>query len=166
MRPGQIMPTDISSATRSDLPRLIEMFCNRDLKTSLSESEWFVNCYIDYHHVLVAKVRGKIQGACFWRVEGERYSGLGWIENLWVEEGHRRSGLGEILIKKAIEDIRSYFKEVGVKPRKVVLTTQVERKSARKLYEKMGFRVVARIDEMYDPGGHDLVYMLDFQQTP
>jgi len=166
LRPGQTMPTEIAGAARNDLPRLIEIFRNRDLKTSLDESEWFVNCYFDYHHILVARVRGAIQGACFWRVEGERYSGLGWIENLWVEEGHRRSGLGEMLLGKAVEDIKGFFEKVGVKPRKIVLMTQVERKSARKHYEKMRFRVVASIEEMYDPGGHDLVYMLDLQPTP
>jgi predicted GNAT family acetyltransferase len=48
-----------------------------------------------------------------------------------------------------------------VKPRKVVLMTQVERASARRLYEKVGFRHVASVREMYDPGGSDMMYMLD-----
>jgi ribosomal protein S18 acetylase RimI-like enzyme len=106
-------------------------------------------------------VNGAILGACLWRIEGERYSGLGWVENLWVEEEFRKLGIGEKLLTRAIKDIRDFFDDHGVKPRKVVLMTQEERKSARTLYEKLGFRNVADIEGMYDPGGHDMLYMLD-----
>ena len=154
---------DITTASKADAPRLIEIFSSTDLKTSVEESRWFVNCYLDYHHVLLAKVNGAILGACLWRIEGERYSGLGWVENLWVEEEFRKLGIGEKLLARAIKDIRDFFSDHGVKPRKVVLMTQEERKSARTLYEKLGFRNVADIEDMYDPGGHDMLYMLDLQ---
>ena len=152
---------EIGAVTKKDVPRLVKIFSNADLKTSMEESNWFVNCYRDYHHILLAKVDNEIQGACFWRIEGERYSGLGWIENIWVEEKFRKLGIGEKLLGRAVADIRKYFSDLGVKPRRVVLTTQAERKSARRLYEKIGFRHVASIEGMYDPGGHDMVYMLD-----
>lgn len=155
------MTTEISKATKKDLSRLIEIFSDPDLKTNLEESSWFINCYFDYHHIVVAKVDGMIQGACAWRIEGERYSGLGWIENIWVEEKFRRMGLAEKLLRRSIDDMRIHFIDHGIKLRKVVLTTQVEKGSARKLYEKIGFRVAARLDELYDPGGQDLVYVLD-----
>jgi len=152
---------EIAQARKSDLPRLIEIFEHTDLKTSKDEADWFIRCYFDYHHILVGKADGEIQGACIWRIEGERYSGLGWIENIWVEERFRNEGLGERLLSRAVGDIKGFFAAHGVRPRKVVLTTQAERESARRLYEKMGFRHVASIDGMYDPGGHDMVYMLD-----
>lgn len=151
----------IARAEENDLPRLIEIFADPDLKTSKDESEWFVSCYHDYHHILVAKVDGTIQGACFWRIEGERYSGLAWIENVWVEAGFRKLGLGQKLLERAVEDVKSFFSEHGVKPRKVVLTTQEERTAARKLYGRLGFNQVASVTGMYDPGGHDILYMLD-----
>ena len=152
---------DIRSAAKDDLESLIEIFRNQDLKTSEEESRWFINCYFDYHHIVVAEIDGRIQGACAWRIEGERHSGLGWIENIWVQEKFRRMGLAEKLLRRSIDDMRSYFDDHGIKLRKVVLTTQVERASARKLYERIGFRVAARLDELYDPGGQDLVYVLD-----
>ena len=152
---------EILKAGKRDIPRLVEIFSNEDLKTSPDESKWFVNCYMDYHHVLLAKVDGAIQGACLWRIEGERYSGLGWIENIWVEEGFRKLGLGEKLLRRAVADITTFFKKHGVKPRRVVLFTQEERGAARALYEKVGFRHVASVEGMYDPGGQDLLYMLD-----
>ncbi len=151
----------ILAATKKDLPRLIEIYSNPDLKTSLDEARWFVNCYAQYHHVVLAKVKGEIQAACFWRIEGERYSGLGWIENLWVEEKFRKIGLGEMLLSRAVSDIKAFFHAHHVKARRIVLTTQEERTAARNLYEKVGFHHVASIEGMYDPGGHDMVYMLD-----
>ena len=155
------MTIEISTAKKDDLPRFIEVFHNPDLKTSLEESRWFVNCYFDYHQILLARVDGEIQGACFWRIEGERYSGLGWIENLWVEERLRKLGLGEKLLRRGIDDIKDHFLRFGVRARKIVLMTQVERKSARSLYEKVGFKNVASLVELYDRGGHDLIYVLD-----
>jgi ribosomal protein S18 acetylase RimI-like enzyme len=152
---------ELIEATREDLPVLIDIFKDPDLKTSNDESAWFVNCYFDYHHILVAKVQGEIQGACMWRIEGERDSGLGWIENIWVQEGFRRRGLAEMLLARAISDVTDFFQRYGIQARKMVLMTQNERTAARGLYEKMGFRHVASIDGMYDPGGHDMVYMLD-----
>ena len=48
-----------------------------------------------------------------------------------------------------------------MRARKIVLMTQVERKNARRLYEKVGFKSVASLDELYDRGGHDLIYVLN-----
>lgn len=155
------MTIEISNATKQDLSRLIEMFSDPDLKTNLEESGWFINCYFDYHHILVAKIDGSIQGACVWRIEGERYSGLGWIENIWVESQFRRMGLAKKLMRRTVDDMKDFFQGHGFKLRNVVLTTQVGRAVARSLYEKMGFKAAARLDELYDPGGQDLVYVLE-----
>ena len=153
----------ITQAKRKDLDRLIAIFAGPDLKTNHEESAWFVNCYFDYHHINIAKVDKEIRGACFWRIEGEKYSGLGWIENLWVEELYRRKGLGERLLRKSIDDMRVFFERDDIRLRKVILTTQTERKNARQLYERIGFDAVANLGDIYDPGGHDLFYVLDAQ---
>jgi len=152
---------DIRNAAKGDLESLIEIFRNQDLKASEEESRWFITCYFDYHHIVVAEIDGRIQGACAWRIEGERYSGLSWVENIWVEEKFRRMGLAEKLLRRSIDDMKEFFEGHGIELRKVVLTTQTERGSARKLYEKIGFRVAARLEGLYDPGGQDLVYVLD-----
>lgn len=157
------MTAEISKATKKDLSRLVEIFSDPDLKTNREESDWFVHCYFDYHHINVARIKGEIQGACFWRIEGEKYCGLGWIENLWVERQYRRMNLGEDLLRKSIEDMKIFFEKDDKRLRKVVLTTQVERASARRLYEKVGFLSIANLGDMYDPGGHDLLYVLDLQ---
>ena len=157
------MIVEITHARRKDLDRLIKIFEDPNLKTNHEESAWFVNCYFDYHHINIAKVGKEIQGACFWRIEGEKYSGLGWIENLWVEELYRRKGLGERLLRKSIDDMRVFFERDDIRLRKVILTTQTERKTARQLYERIGFATLANLGDIYDPGGHDLIYVLDAQ---
>lgn len=154
---------EISSSADDDVERLIEIFRHQDLKTSEEESRWFINCYFNYHHIVVARVDGKIQGACVWRIEGERHSGLGWIENIWVEEKYRRMGLAEKLLRRSIDDMKTFFDNHGIKLRKVVLTTQVERAGARKLYEKIGFRSIASLGDLYDPRVQDVLYTLDLQ---
>lgn len=151
----------ISRADEADLGRLIEMYSSPDLKAGSEQARWFVGCYFDYHHILVARVGGAIRGACFWRIEGEDYCGLGWVENLYVEEGHRKRGLGERLLRAAIDDMKVFYSRDGIKLRKVVLTTQVGRDHARRLYEKVGFKESARLEGMYDDEENDVVYVLD-----
>lgn len=152
---------EMRNATRTDLDQLVEVYSHPDLKATIKEARWFVRCYFDYHHILVAKHRGKIQGACFWRIEGEERCGLGWVENLWVEEPYRCLGLGERLLKAAVEDMKRCYERDGCPLRNVILTTQAEREVARRLYEKVGFRKVTEVSNLYDRDGRDMLYCLN-----
>jgi len=153
--------TSISRARKGDLRALEEIYRSPELKTSLREARWFVRCYFDYHHILLAKVDGKVRGACFWRIEGEEYSGLGWVENLWVEQADRRRGLGELLLRRTIEEMGDHYARRGVRLRRIMLTTQAERTSARRLYRRAGFELRARLGDLYGPRAKDLVYVLE-----
>jgi ribosomal protein S18 acetylase RimI-like enzyme len=150
----------VSRATDDDVPALVRMYMHHDLKQTEDEAAWFVGCYLSSHRILVAKVDGVPKGACFWRIEGERHCGLGWVDNLWVEEDSRHIGLGERLLRAAIEDMRGFYSANGFRLRRVVLTTQVDRPDARRLYERVGFRLLARLDDLYDDGIEDLFYVL------
>jgi len=152
---------EISRAAEPDVASLVEMYASPDLKVGPEQSRWFVNCYFDYHQILVAKVGGAIRGSCFWRIEGEDYCGLGWVENLFVEEKCRKSGLGEKLLRATISDMKEFYARAGVRLRKVILTTQVNREDARRLYEKVGFREMARFEGLYDADENDIIYVLD-----
>lgn len=155
----------LSAARKTDLKKLIEVYSSPELKGGTGEASWFVNCYFDYHHVILAKMDGDIIGACFWRIEGERKCGLGWIENIWVDETCRRAGLGEALLRRSVEDMKALYKRDGIVLRHVLLATQVERTSARKLYEKVGFRVLGRLGDLYDHDERDLMYLLEVQRS-
>lgn len=155
------MQVEITKTVETDLPELVRMLTHPDLKVSEDEARWFVRCYHACHHVLIARVDGQLKGACFWRIEGERYCGLGWVENLWVEESLRGHSVGERLLTAAIEDMRTVYARYGSKLRRVVLTTQVDREAARSLYEKIGFRCAADLGDVYDDGVKDLFYVLN-----
>ncbi len=154
------MSVDVSRATDDDVPALVRMYTHHDLKQTEDEAAWFVGCYLSSHRIMVAKVDGALKGACFWRIEGERHCGLGWVENLWVEEDSRRLGLGERLLRAAVEDMRAFYSSKGFRLRRVVLTTQVDRGAARRLYEKVGFVPAARLGDAYDDGVEDLIYII------
>jgi ribosomal protein S18 acetylase RimI-like enzyme len=151
----------VRRARKEDLRELEALYSSPDLKTTKREARWFIRCYFDYHHVVVAKIEGKIRGACFWRVEGEECCGLAWVENVWVEEAHRRRGVGEILLRRTVKDMRDYYAKRGTRLRRVMLTTQSERTSARGLYQRLGFGLKARLGDLYGPRSEDLAYVLE-----
>ncbi len=154
----------VSKAKREDLSALVKMYKSTELKAGVREARWFVRCYFDYHHILVAKVDGTVRGACFWRIEGEEQCGLAWVENLWVEESCRRKGLGGLLLRRTLEDMRGFYAKRGIGLRRVMLTTQSERSSARRLYRRIGFEPRARLGDVYDPCGKDLVYVMEIDR--
>ena len=154
------MSLDISRATGQDIEELVRMYTHPELKVTAEEARWFVACYHSSHRVLVARADGRVRGACAWRIEGERHCGLGWVENLWVDEGCRGRGVGERLLRAAVDDMRAWYAEQGVELRRVVLTTQVDREEARRLYERVGFRCVAGLGDIYDDGIQDLFYVM------
>jgi ribosomal protein S18 acetylase RimI-like enzyme len=155
------MKITVGPATKEDIPRLEEMYSGEGLHRNLAQGRWYVHANFDYHNILVAKVDGVIQGACFWRIEGEKYCGAGWIEDMWVEKDFRGLGLAEALLRMALSDMKKSFEKDGLVLRKIFLTTQARNKAARGLYEKVGFVVCGEVDGMYEDGLLTLIYGLD-----
>jgi len=156
----------VEPAKESDIPRLEEIYSAEDLHCGLAQARWYVQSHFDYNNILVAKVDGTIQGSCFWRIEGEKVYGTGWIEDMWVEKGFRRSGLGERLLRTAVEDLQKHFSKDGLVLRKIFLTTHVTNKAARGLYEKLGFTRCGEVDGMYEDGILTLIYGRDMREKP
>ena len=150
----------IEDAKKEDVDRLAEIYSSPDLHRMKDRALWYVNCYFDYHHIKIARVDGVIQGACFWRIEGEKVWGFGWIEDLWVEKEHRKKGLGEKLLRAALDEMKIFFEKDGIRMRRVALTTDMINKNARQLYEKLGFRNVANITDIYEEDKDSLFYVL------
>ena len=151
----------VESAMKTDIPRLVDIYSCKELHGSRAEADWYVRSHIDYNSILVARVDGKIQGSCIWRIEGEKVYGTGWIEDMWVEKGFRRLGLGERLLSRAVADLKVHFSRDGLVLRKIFLTTQDTNRAARALYEKIGFVECGRVDSMYEDGITALVYGMD-----
>jgi ribosomal protein S18 acetylase RimI-like enzyme len=160
------MSVVVESVKVADTPRLEEIYSGPGLHGNLAQSRWYVHSHLDYNSILVAKVDGAIQGACFWRIEGEKVCGTGWIEDMWVEEGFRRLGLGEKLLRRAVADLVVHFNKDGLVLRKIFLTTQVTNEAARTLYEKLGFAKCGEVDGMYADGIPTLIYGRDMRTNP
>lgn len=157
------MKVTIERARNEDIPRLEVIYSGEGLHRNPVQGKWYVHSHFDYNHILVAKVDGEIQGACFWRIEGEKYCGAGWIEDMWVEEGFRKHGLAEALLRKALDDLKEDFEKDGLVLRKVFLTTQSTNKAAKGLYEKVGFEKCCEVDGMYVDDVLTLIYGLDMR---
>lgn len=88
--------------------------------------------------VLVAERRDRVVGYVFAAIEPLSWKELrdecGFIHDLLVTDDARRSGVGEALLDKAIE----WLREQGM-PR-VVLGTAAQNETARRLFERRGFR--------------------------
>lgn len=155
------MEFSVEPAKETDIPRLVEMYSSKELHGSRSEADWYVRSHIDHNGVLVARVEGRVEGCCIWRIEGEKVCGTGWIEDMWVEEGFRRHGLGERLLRRAIAELGLHFSRSDLVMRKIFLTAQVTNKAAMSLYEKVGFTEYGRVDGMYRDGTTTLIYGMD-----
>ena len=160
------MEIAVRPAKKADIPRLEEIYAGEGLHRSLAQARWYVHSHFDYNSILVARVDGKIQGACFWRIEGEKGCGTGWIEDMWVEKEYRRLGLGEKLLRRAVADLKEHFSKDGLVLRKIFLTTQVTNEAARALYEKIGFVKCGEVDSMYEDGIKTLIYGRDMRENP
>jgi ribosomal-protein-alanine N-acetyltransferase len=141
-------PTLIRPATEPHLPAILEIerlsfehagerFERRKIK-SLIHSRRAI--------AVVADDSGAITGwaAGFtWRGSGPAW---GRIYALAIHPRHRGRRLGPRLLKHLIDDLRR--RGAG----EIILEVRIDNASARRLYEKFGFREVRRLPNFYGPG--------------
>jgi ribosomal protein S18 acetylase RimI-like enzyme len=154
------MSIRISAASENDVESLIKIYSSADLYHNRKDASWFVKSYFDYHHVKVVKQGGKVVGAIFWNFVEEKHHGLTNVQELWVDESFRRKGLGERLLRSSIEDMKKLYARHHCTLRKVLVTTGENNTPARNLYEKVGFRKVAILPDLFAKGENELVYIL------
>jgi len=150
----------IANASTKDVNNLIEIYSLPHLYHNREEASWFVKSFFDYHHIKVVKGEEKVVGATFWNVVEEKHHGLAEIGDIWIEEGFRGRGLGERLLRTVIKDMKQFFAKDDYTLRKVLVTTGDDNKPAKKLYEKVGFKKVATLEDLFAEGENELVYVL------
>ena len=154
------MNIQISDASKNDVESLIKIYSSPDLYHNIEEASWFVRSYFDYHHVKVVKQNSKIIGVLFWNSVEEKHHGLTNIQDLWIDERFRRKGLGEKLLRSSIEDMKKLYANNRYALRKVFVTTGENNKPAKNLYEKVGFKMVAVLPDLFAKGENELAYIL------
>jgi ribosomal protein S18 acetylase RimI-like enzyme len=142
---------------------------NKDKKQLLS---WFhfygngklivnrVECYMHHHSTVAAKDNNQIVGVLQWHVKENPANGLAEIEEVFISEQYRGQGIGSLLVLFAISEIRAYFLELNIRPRKVFLFVGKENIPARKLYEKHGFLFINSIGYLFHDKKEELFYSL------
>ncbi len=91
---------------------------------------------------LFVEQEGQIAGTVSVKLHTDAKSHIAEISGLTVGKEHRRKGIGKHLIKEAISAAK---KELRYKPKALRLSVFANNVPAIRLYEKVGFRVVARI---------------------
>jgi ribosomal protein S18 acetylase RimI-like enzyme len=78
------------------------------------------------------------------------------ILGIAVKSGFRRSGLGEFLMRHTIAESRK-----KLKPKNIYLSVAAPNKPAKSLYEKLGFKEMARFPKWMKRKGkyHDVIWM-------
>lgn len=116
---------------------------------------------MNYYFVKVVEVDADIIGLLVWLPR--ETPKLGWAEilDLWIDEKYRKCGLALKLLKKTIEDIKSYYQSQGHKARHIILFASENNIPAGKLYEKVGFKKVGYGGYRSENGTKELLYALN-----
>ena len=148
----------ISSATIKDRKQLINWFEFYGNKKLIDKR---IDCYLAHNSTVLAKDKNKIVGVLQWHVKENAAHGLAEIEEVLISESYRGQGIGSLLVLFAIDEIRTCFIEFNIKPRKIFLFVGKSNTTARKLYEKHGFKLIGSIGYLFHDNAEELFYSLD-----
>jgi GNAT superfamily N-acetyltransferase len=109
---------------------------------------WVGGTLIPSGGVTVAVLKGKVIGV----LAVSRKSGVGWIDQLYVQPGWERRGVGSTLLAEALKTL----------PRPVRLYTFEQNQGARRFYERWGFVAIRFGDGSgNEEGVPDVLYELE-----
>jgi ribosomal protein S18 acetylase RimI-like enzyme len=148
----------ISKATIKERKQLINWFEFYGIQKLIEKR---IDCYLVHNSTVIAKDKNQIVGVLQWHVKESAAHGLAEIEEVLISESYRGQGIGSLLVMYAIDAIRTCFIELNTKPRKIFLFVGSANTSARKLYEKHGFRLISSIGYLFHDNVEELFYSLD-----
>lgn len=115
--------------------------CERKAFGTAGLNRWLLPIVALYGHLFVLTKNGQISGAASF-IKNRKSA---FLIGVWVKTGMQRQGYGENLLKQAFAELeKSRIEEIE-------LTVQENNVAARKLYQKLGFRVNRRIKDFYGP---------------
>lgn len=110
---------------------------------------------------VVAELDGEPAGCICVSLDMGRCRHLGWLEGLFVRRKHWGKGVGYALTNEGIKLAR----ELGI--RKVMITTTEGNERAKRLYEKLGFKIeVYENDHAYIDGSWRKEYVMGLELSP
>lgn len=142
----------VRPATKSDLPRLIEIAAHSVTAAVWSESEYhklFAPDPLQNHAALVIEESGEVVGFIAARQLGTEWE----LENIAVTGPARHRGLGSRLLGEFLDHVRS---QGG---REIFLEVRESNLAARRLYEKWAFVEAGRRKEYYQGPSEDALIL-------
>lgn len=147
-----------SLASEKDKDALVGFFKHYKIENIIRHR---VSCYLTHNFTVVAKDEDKIVGILQWYVKENPQAGVVEFEEIYILDGYRSEGIGSTLIKFAIQSVRDYFQEIGIRPRKIFLFVNKENKIARALFEKHNFKSFSGVGNLFLDTQEELFYSLD-----
>jgi len=153
------MPLTIEDASIRHLDRLYEIETECFKREAFTKQQ-IAHLLTDYNSVsLVAKANDKIVGFIIGMIHFERNSLAGHILTIDVSPTHRQKGIGVRLL----QEIENILKGKGVKS--CVLEVREDNIAALSLYQKLGYKKVARLKNYYG-NAHGIYLRKDLTQPP
>jgi ribosomal-protein-alanine N-acetyltransferase len=133
----------------------IEVEC---FKEEAFKKQQIASLLTNYNSIsLVAKINGKIVGFIIGIIHIERNSLVGHILTIDVSPQYRRRGVAQNLL----QEIEKIFREKGVKSCR--LEVREDNIAALRLYQKLGYKKVARLKDYYE-NAHGICLKKDLTQ--
>ena len=86
------------------------------------------------------------------------------FEEIFVVKEFRGTEVGSSLLKFSIQTVKDYFKDIGVKSRRIYLFVDENNKNARHLYKKFEFKCISNLGNLFSDTENELFYALDLTQ--
>lgn len=150
----------MTQASKKDGEQLLGFFRHYNNRV-ISQNR--IDCYLSYNFTIIAKDKDKIVGILQWYIKEDPRAGVAEFEELFVLEEYRGKGIGSALIEHAIQSVKDCFTNLKIKPRKIFLFVAKKNGSARKLYLKHGFELLADVGGLFSDVEIELFYCLNLQ---
>ena len=112
---------------------------------------------------IVAEISGKIIGYIMCKIEHgfSNFKKLGFVKkghvvSVAVIDEHRRKGFGSVLVDEAVKGVKT------VQGSELYLEVRCSNNDAVKLYEKLGFSIIQRLNSYYRDGEDAYVMAIEF----
>lgn len=150
---------EIMSASQKDKEQLMSFFKHYSNPEILERR---IDCYLTHNQTLLAKDGDRIVGTLQWQVKEDPNCGVAEFEEFHILEEFRGEGIGSSLIEYGIRSVKDFFQKHGIEPRRIFAFVGKERESARRTYEKHGFRQMPEVGYLFSESEVDLLYSMEF----
>jgi ribosomal protein S18 acetylase RimI-like enzyme len=152
----------LSIASQSDKNQLLEFFSHYSNPKILKKR---IDCYLSHNHTILAKEGEKIVGTLQWQIKEDPNCGVAEFEEFFVLEEYRNKGTGSSLLEYGIKSVKDTLSRIGIAPRRVFAFVGSRNDSARKVFEKFGFKQIAQAGNLLSDAETDLIYCLEIRQA-